>query len=109
MKANCTACHGLVMAIEQESLKDGNFDSSEDNDGSTKNDLLLRVMFYTRNNRSEDSFECAAVLAQAALKVAKLASFFSKTTFFGERRGQRERSGTSKVLPESLSVFPLQL
>lgn len=76
---------------------------------STKNDLLSRFMFYTRNNRSEDSFEHTAFFAWAVLKVAKLASFFSKTSFFGERRGQKERSGTSKILSESLRIFPLHL
>lgn len=76
---------------------------------STKNHLLSCFMFCKRNNRSEDGFEHVAFLIPAVLKVAKLASFFSKTSFFGERRGQKERSGTSKILPESLRVFPLHL
>lgn len=49
------------------------------------------------------------LLKQFFLKVAKLASLFSKMSSSGEKRGQKERSGTSKILPERLRVFPLHL
>jgi len=109
VKVSCTASHSPAVGKEQESLKVRNFASIEENELSTKNHLLSCFMFYMRNNRSEDSFEHVAFLTLAVLKVAKLTSFLSKTSFFGERRGQKERSGTSKILPESFRVFPLHL
>lgn len=59
--------------------------------------------------RSEDSFEDTAFLAQAALKVANLSTFFSKISFRGERRVQKERFGQVKILLVSPRVFTLHL
>lgn len=74
---------------------------------SAKNYLLSRFVFW--NGKWGQFCGHTAFLAQAALKVANLSTFFSKILFCVERRVQKEGFGQVKNLLDSSRIFILHL
>lgn len=74
---------------------------------SAKNDILSHFMFW--NKKWGQFWGHRAFLAQAAHKMANLSTFFSKISFCGEERVQKERFGQVEILLNSPRVFTLHL